>query len=235
MKILYLLVLLPLFTYGEENKLPEYTDYQTISGSFVRDNAGLSDYWHSGLLAFNGASEMSSALVYLKKVFGIKCVVETGTFVGSTTTFFSLLFDEVYTIEIDSKIFNQSKQNLSAFPNVHCINGNSSNVFESLLPQIRDKFTLFYLDAHWESNWPLLDELKEISKTHRDNCIIVIDDVKVPQRSDIPFDAYDNHECSLNYVKPTLSNLFSEYRVHYLIPIKSSSRAKLVITPKLSG
>lgn len=101
-----------------------------------------------------------------------------------------------------------------------------------MLPEVKDRAVLFYLDAHREEHWPLLEEIQEIAKTHKDNCIIVIDDVKVPGKTKIPYDKYGVHECSYDYVKEELKQVFSDYSFHYIIPKSVASRAKLVVIPK---
>ncbi len=188
--------------------------------------------WRSGFYAFNYAPELTLFFARLQKGFHINTAVETGTFFGGTTAAFSYLFDEIHTIEIQESTFLESKQRLKEFPNVHCYLGSSEQVLSQLLPSLDDKRVLFYLDAHWQSYWPLLQEIEEISKTHRDNCIIVIDDFKVPGRADIPYDAYGVHECSLEYIQSQLNKAFSSYLVYYLIPKNKISRAKAVIIPK---
>jgi hypothetical protein len=110
--------------------------------------------------------------------------------------------------------------------------GSSEMVLSELLPTLTDKRILFYLDAHWGKFWPLLDELVEIGKTHRDNCIIVIDDIKVPGRPDILYDAFEGHESSLAYVLDNLNLVFTDYTYHYIIPKDIRSRAKFVAIPK---
>jgi hypothetical protein len=60
----------------------------------------------------------------------------------------------------------------------------------SLLTQKRFRCPLFYLDAHWYSELPLVEELRTILK-HTESCIIVIDDFRVPEDSNFGFDRYD--------------------------------------------
>lgn len=181
---------------------------------------------------FNGALEMSTFFMYLKDVYNLRTVVETGTYTGKTTGFFGSLFDLVHTIEVSSKYYKGSLLTLQNFPNVHCHLGTSPAVLNKILPNLSQEPVIFYLDAHWYKNWPLLEELTEISKTHRDNCVIVIDDFKVPGRPDIPYDAYGEHECSYEYIQNHLDLVFSGYTVHYLIPKNTYSRAKFVAIPK---
>ncbi len=185
----------------------------------------------SGNSAFNGAREMAPFFEMLKKVYQITTVIETGTYQGGTTAFFARTFDEVHTIDISPTFLTQSKENLSSLSNIQFHLGSSEKILTQILPALKDRFVLFYLDAHWKKYWPLLDEIEEINKTHHQRCIIVIDDIKVPGRADIPYDAYKKHECSFEYVKAKIEKTFDNYTTLYLLPAHVNSRAKLVIIP----
>lgn len=184
---------------------------------------------HSG---FNSAPEIGEVIQSLANEFEIEQAVETGTFLGATTDFLSSCFNTVHTIEIMNENLDQAKSNLQKKENVCFHLGSSETILQNILPQLAGKRTLFYLDAHWNNYWPLLDELTEIAKTHRDNCVIVIDDFKVPKRRDIPFDQYGKHQCSYKYIKEKLEDIFSYYDYYYLIPKDVNSRAKFVAFPK---
>lgn len=184
---------------------------------------------HSG---FNSAPEIGSVIQSLSNEFGIEHAVETGTFLGATTDFLSSCFNTVHTIEILETNLDQAESFLSDKDNIHFHLGSSQVILQKILPELAGKRTLFYLDAHWNDYWPLLDELTEISKTHRDNCVIVIDDFKVPKRRDIPFDQYGEHQCSYKYIQQKLEEVFSYYDYYYLIPKDVGSRAKFVVFPK---
>lgn len=228
-RILYFLLLLPSLFLHSEEKFPEVIDYAKFKGAFgtFEEQA-----WRLGVCAFNGAPELGPFFATLKRDYKIDAVVETGTFHGNSTVLFSLLFDEVHTIEVVQSTYDTTKELLSEFKNVTCYLGSSDIVLKELLPELKDKKILFYLDAHWHSNWPLLAELEAISATHYDNCIIVIDDFKVPDRGDIPYDKYGAHECSYEYIKTKLNQVYSDYSIHYLIPRLSAARAKFVAIPK---
>jgi predicted O-methyltransferase YrrM len=182
--------------------------------------------------AFNGAPEIGAFHLLLEKDFQIEAAVETGTYNGLTTQFLSSGFKEVHTIEIVEESFLKSKEFLKNCTNVHCYLGSSEQILHKILPTLKDKRTIFYLDAHWNKYWPLLDELEEIGNTHRDNCIIVIDDFKVPHRKDIPYDQYESHSCSYKYIKKKLDKIYSQYDFYYLIPKNLSARAKFVAIPR---
>lgn len=186
----------------------------------------------AGISAFNDSPEIGTFICFLKEKYQIDGVVETGTFFGFTTSFFARHFNEVHTIEIIDQKYENAKDLFQGYNHVHCHQGNSPEVLNKILPSMKDKRLLFYLDAHWESYWPLLDELHEITQTHKDNCIIVVDDFKVPGRYEIRHDAYGEDECSHEYIKNSLKKLFSDYSFHYLIPKDFNRRAKFVAVPK---
>lgn len=218
--------------FSDETNLPEIIDFAKSARIENGYYATLDiNAWQLGCYAFNYAPELTPVFARLKQKYKIDAVVETGTFNGGTTALFALLFDDVHTIELVYATFQYAQSRLQQFPNVQCHLGSSEKVLKDLLPALKNKFILFYLDAHWESFWPLLDELEEISKTHKDNCIIVIDDFKVPGRSDIPYDYYGSHECSVEYIKSKLDKIYTSYTSHYLIPKSTMSRAKYIAIP----
>ncbi len=220
---------------NQNNHVISFEEYPTIDAGYYPGKLNM-EAWRLGFYAFNYAPELIPLFADLKKNFNIQCAVETGTFRGGTTVAFSLLFDEVYTIEINEDTYVDSKKRLDEFSNTQCLFGSSEKVISELLPSLQDKRTLFYLDAHWNAHWPLLLELEEIGKTHKDNCIVVIDDFKVPGRWDIGYDYYATsdkiNECSFEYIHSTLKNVFSAYSVYYIIPKNKVSRAKVVIVPQ---
>lgn len=181
---------------------------------------------------FNKAPDIGIFIDCLKKDYEIDVAIETGTCRGDTARFLCSSFNEVHTMEISSDYFQEARTALQDCPNAHCYLGSSEKVLAQILPSLKDRRAIFYLDAHWNDYWPLLDELNEISKTHRDNCIIVIDDFKVPGRREISYDQYGSHSCSYKYIKEELSKLYTHYDFYYLIPKNIASRAKFIAIPR---
>jgi hypothetical protein len=217
---------------AQEKEFPTVIDFSTFD---LREIPGYENFDMGAMRnfsPFNGAIELAPFFAYLKNTYTIGTAIETGTFTGNTTAFLGYLFNNVYTIEIDKAFFQNSTARLRVYSNIHVIFGNSPEILGQILPSLKRERLIFYLDAHWYSEWPLLRELEEISKTHRDNCIIVIDDFKVPGRRDIPYDSYGAHECSYEYVCQHLSKIFSAYKFYYLVPKSVACRAKFVAIPK---
>ncbi len=217
--------------FGAFEDLPQVIDFSSFKGS-VEDSNYDELAWHLGFAALNYAPEINGVFSILKRDYQIDTVVETGTHRGASTRLFAILFEHVHTIEISESSYRISKEFLKDSPNVTCHLGSSEDVLRAILPSLQEKRILFYLDAHWNQNWPLRQELEEISYTHKDNCIVVIDDFKVPGRRDVLFDSYGPHECSFEYVEGQLNKVFSDYTVHYVIPRAVSSRAKIIAIPK---
>lgn len=181
---------------------------------------------------FNNALEIGFYVNYLKEALQLEVAVETGTWQGETAKCLAFLFPTIHTIEVQFDVFKKAKNTFRNNSNVNLYQGNSPEVLSQILPSLENKRALFYLDAHWFSDWPLIAELEAIGKTHYDNCVIVIDDIKVPGRDDIPYDAYGEHECSYDYIERTLPLVFSSHFFFYLVPKSVTSRAKLVILPQ---
>lgn len=214
-------------SFAESFELPEYIDFSRFtSGQGNADYEPIS--WNMGYYAFNFAPEVSPLFDLLKRQYHLDVAVETGTYEGNTTVFFSYLFDEVHTIEIREDLFAKSKQHLRECLNVQCHLGASPKILSDILPSLKTKRLLFYLDAHGWGESPIFQELEEIAKTHRDNCILVIDDIEVPNRSDIAYDA----GLSIDNLRLHLANTFDQYTIHYLIPKLVRNRAKLIVIPK---
>ncbi len=185
--------------------------------------------------AFNQAPEIGHFINLLKKDFGIEVAVETGTYRGETTRFFSSCFNEVHTIELNPDSFQFAQENLKDCHNIHYHLGSSEKILSQILPNLHDKRILFYLDAHWNDYCPLLEELGAIATTHRDRCIIVIDDFKVPHRPDCHYDQYGDVACTYKCIQKHLDSIYSSYEYYYVIPKDPMSRAKFVAIPKSWG
>lgn len=111
--------------------------------------------------------------------------IETGTYEGNTILSMEPFFTKLYTIEYSEKYYNISK---SKYNNnkIGFILGDSSIIFESLLPTIKDK-CIFFLDGHWSSSdtgrsskdCPLLEEITHINNLYKHEAIIIIDDYRL--------------------------------------------------------
>ena len=149
---------------------------------------GLWDSWGGPLNGQRGRQALVHDLVDLCRFTRI---VETGTFRGVTTQFLADLSGlPVFSCELIRRYFLFSCARLSR-RDVHLVQSDSRSFLSNLArdPHTSSGATLFYLDAHWEDDLPLAEELQIIAPQWPTS-IVIVDDFRVP--SD-PAYAYDNY------------------------------------------
>lgn len=147
------------------------------------------------------------------------CFIETGTLNGGTIFALEPFFDKLYTIEFSEKYYNNTKNRYNR-NKINFILGDSSIVFESLLPNISDK-CIFFLDGHWSSgdtghsnkDCPLEEEITHINNLFQNDAIIIIDDFRLfgldKSSGKLGEDwSKINKENLLNILKPRISKVY---------------------------
>jgi len=113
------------------------------------------------------------------------CFIETGTLKGETIIPLEPYFDTLYTIEYSEYYYNLTKNRYRG-DKINFILGDSSVVFESMLPTINEK-CIFFLDGHWSGgntgkstvDCPLNEEITHINNLFQNEAIIIIDDFRL--------------------------------------------------------
>lgn len=129
----------------------------------------------------------------LNDLFKPDIFFETGTFLGHTTSHASECFKQVFSVELSKELFENAKSRFADQKNIKLFNGDSAKIISQILPEIKDKKVLFWLDAHWsggqtvkgDCNTAVICELNAIKKIGLKNAIILIDDVRFFQPGDI--------------------------------------------------
>ncbi len=158
---------------------------------------GKIDYWFRRELRnswggpFNGQRFRQCIFFDILFYNKIEMIIETGTFRGTTTELFAATTLPVFTAEIHPRFFSFSKTRFTKrTTNIHLYNSDS-RAFLRLLANSNiglNQSIFFYLDAHWEENLPLMEELEIIfDNWHR--AIVMIDDFHVPD-TDYFYDNY---------------------------------------------
>lgn len=112
-------------------------------------------------------------------------VVETGTYFGVTTASLATKYKQVYTIEIDKKLYETSTERLKGANNIACFHGDSSDILRKIVADLHEP-AVFWLDAHYtggitsksDKNTPVLDELACIFAHEVKTHLILIDDAR---------------------------------------------------------
>ena len=148
-----------------------------------------------------------------------KVFIETGANVGTTLAYVAKKhpFLSCLSCEPDQSAFEQASVNVVKNGNVSLFNGTSQQFIEHLTrsePKIFSEQCMFWLDAHgYGFEWPLKRELEFITERFS-SAYILIDDFKVPGRSDFIYDQYQEQICSYDYVKGAL-NPDKTYQLYY--------------------
>lgn len=153
----------------------------------------------------------------------IDLIAETGTKWGATTAFLAKSFDgPVFSSELLRESFLIASERLKHYQNVKIYQLDSRLFLKTLFETEVERVTcpLFYLDAHWYDDLPLLDEVNLISEQF-DNFIILVDDFKVPNDPGYGFDDYgDSNVLHLPY----LSSAVDKHSLDVFFPSIPSSQ-----------
>ena len=146
--------------------------------------------------------------------------IETGTNVGSTLTYFAKKYPTIqcFSCEPDKPGYDLAVKHTNNLENVNVFNELSEDFLQRLKTKNSNLFqekTLFWLDAHGSGfTWPLKTELAFILKNFN-HPYILIDDFKVPHLPQFGYDAYENQECSLEFIEPVITKDIQVYFPNY--------------------
>ncbi|MCC9704406.1 MULTISPECIES: O-methyltransferase [Streptomyces] len=142
-----------------------------------------------------------------------QAVFESGTYRGATTQFlWHVSGRPVYTVEKEPAFARLAARRFRNVSDIRVIKSDSRKALQGLrenssFPKSR---VLFYLDAHWEDDLPLREEVAVITDSWTDS-LILIDDFKVPDDPGYGFDTYAETQLSVEY----LGNAVGEYKVFW--------------------
>lgn len=117
--------------------------------------------------------------------FNTKIFIETGTYLGQTIDDLKNLFESIYSIELDKKLYIHAKKIFTKNKSINILQGDSSIILPKILNLIK-KPTLFWLDAHYskgitakgKKETPIINEINTISRSRINNHVILIDDAR---------------------------------------------------------
>jgi len=154
---------------------------------------------------FNGQVGRQEIFRELVSKIQFQMIIETGTYRGTTTEFLAresgLL---VCTVETEPRFYHYARRRLKGQKHIRLELCDSREFItklarDSTLPK---QCVFFYLDAHWQDDLPLKQEIEIIVKFWQGVCIM-IDDFQVPGDEGYTYDDYGpGKRLCLNYLEP---------------------------------
>ena len=119
------------------------------------------------------------------KRYGLKIMVETGTYYGDMVEAMKDVFNQLYSIELSTELYKKAKKRFKGEKHIELICGDSGLELMNLMSKI-DQPTLFWLDGHYsagvtakgEKDTPIYEELNHILNSTDKGHVIIIDDAR---------------------------------------------------------
>jgi hypothetical protein len=126
-----------------------------------------------------------AAVHELARTHGIRCLVETGTYLGDMIHASKDRFDEIVSIEIQPQLAAMARKRFRRDAHVRVECGDSGEVLRSIVPSL-DKAAVFWLDGHYSGgvtgrggvDTPVIAELEVVLADHRFPHVVIIDDAR---------------------------------------------------------
>ena len=117
--------------------------------------------------------------------FAVDTLIETGTYKGEMVSAIKNTFKEIFSIELDNKLFESAKKKFAKYSYIHIIHGDSGKILPEIISSLK-KPCLFWLDAHYSGGstikgdveTPIIEELRAIFHHSVQNHVILIDDAR---------------------------------------------------------
>jgi len=183
-----------------------------IDHFFLEQNPWIFDLWFAQPL--NSQHLRLEFFLRLLRIVKPQILIETGTYLGSSTILFSRFVNIVYTIESEQKYFHLSQKRFLdlKLTNVNGIQGSSESSLDLILSKISpnsNQILVAYLDAHWNEHIPTTQELNRLMEWGGP-FLALIDDFKVEDDLGYNFDKYESLTVDKSLI-PKSKDLFLYY------------------------
>ena len=117
--------------------------------------------------------------------FGLKILVETGTYRGDMVEAMTGHFARIYSIELSAALHERARKKFAGDDRITLVHGDSGVELKRVVAEL-DQAALFWLDGHYcgdgsargTSDTPIYDELSHILGSPQPGHVIIIDDAR---------------------------------------------------------
>ena len=118
--------------------------------------------------------------------FGLRVLVETGTYYGDMLEEMKDSFDRLYSIELSIELYERAKERFKNVKQIELIHGNSGVELGKIIRKINQP-ALFWLDSHYsagvtargDKDTPIYEEIGHIFDGAEMGHVIIIDDARL--------------------------------------------------------
>lgn len=184
---------------------------------------------------FNGDKFAQERFLELADRYNCELAIETGTALGGTARFLYENFKKVCTIEINEDFQNDAIKHVGSYDEngiipekIDFILGDSGKEINNYLKYINDigynGNIIYFLDSHWLSYCPLIDELDAIIKYRKGKGdVIVIHDFKVPN-TNLGFDKYNDQPFTFDWIESKVNEIYG--KGNYVLSYNSDEKSE---------
>ena len=157
---------------------------------------------------FNGQTARQALFVEIIAKTRPDAIVETGTYLGETTELMSRTGLPVFAIGSNPRNYGFVRARFWRRPNVRLLHADSRTgllkLFDGALRSLSSRTIFFYLDAHWNDDLPLAEEI-DIVFSRCPAAIVMIDDFEVPSDPGYGYDDYGPGKALVaGYIRPAI-------------------------------
>jgi hypothetical protein len=119
------------------------------------------------------------------KRYGLRILVETGTYFGDMVEAMRVDFDRIYSIELSKDLYAKAMMRFKGVNNIELIHGDSGSELKKIINKINQP-ALFWLDSHYSAgviargvkDTPIYEELQHLLNPKNLGHVIIIDDAR---------------------------------------------------------
>ncbi len=127
------------------------------------------------------------------RAFGLKTLVETGTYLGDMVEAQRLRFDRLISIELSQDLYKAARSRFAHAKNVTILRGDSGELMPSIVAGLEGP-ALFWLDGHYSAGitargsleTPVQRELEAVLGSKTGYHVILVDDARCFGSGDFP-------------------------------------------------